>query len=105
MKMKILCCLILQGFEVVLPDKPTMEHVVIPAIEALNKRDIEGARNLLRVAIHILLVRAVNTIILASDEFLGLLPSNDPLLKKCIDPMDALARSTVQWAQSIGKGS
>ncbi|KAI5665234.1 hypothetical protein M9H77_24557 [Catharanthus roseus] len=92
-----------QGFEVVLPDKPTMEHVVIPAIEALNKRDIEGARNLLRVAIHILLVRAVNTIILASDEFLGLLPSNDPLLKKCIDPMDALARSTVQWAQSIGK--
>lgn len=94
-----------QGFEVVLPDKPTMEHVVIPAIEALNKRDIEGARNLLRVAIHILLVRAVNTIILASDEFLGLLPSNDPLLKKCIDPMDALARSTVQWAQSIGKGS
>lgn len=49
-------------------------------------------------------MRAVNTIIIASDEFQDLLPRNDPLLKKCIDPMDALARSTVQWAQSIGKG-
>lgn len=94
-----------EGFEVVLPDKPTMEHIIIPATEALIKKDYEGARNLLRVAIQILLVRAVNTIIIASDEFQDLLPHNDPLLKKCIDPMDALARSTVQWAQSIGKGS
>lgn len=81
-----------------------MEHVIIPATEALNKKDYEGARNLLRIAIQILLVRAVNTIIIASDEFQDLLPHNDPLLKKCFDPMDALARSTVQWAQSIGKG-
>lgn len=94
----------IQGFEVVLPDKPTIEHVIIPATEALNSKDYEGARNLLRVAIQILLMRAVNTIIIASDEFQDLLPRNDPLLKKCIDPMDALARSTVQWAQSIGKG-
>lgn len=92
-----------QGFEVVLPDKATMEHMVIPAIESLNRKDIEGARNLLRVAIQVLLVRAVNTVILASDEMLGLLPHDDPLLKKCIDPMDALARSTIKWAQSARK--
>lgn len=89
-----------QGFEVVLPDKATMEHVVIAATESLNRRDMEGARNLLRIAIQVLLVRAVNTVIIAYDEMLGLLPHDDPLLKKCVDPMDALARSTVQWAKS-----
>ncbi|XP_021903547.1 uncharacterized protein LOC110818839 isoform X3 [Carica papaya] len=90
-----------QGFEVVLPDKATMEHVVIAATESLNRRDMEGARNLLRIAIQVLLVRAVNTVIIAYDEMLGLLPHDDPLLKKCVDPMDALARSTVQWAKSV----
>ncbi|KAK2966286.1 hypothetical protein RJ640_018097 [Escallonia rubra] len=89
-----------QGFEVVLPDRPTMEHIIIPAVEALNQKDIEGARNLLRIAVQLLLVRAVNVVILASDEFHGLLPHNDPLLKKCIDPMDALARSTILWART-----
>ncbi|KAH9297888.1 hypothetical protein KI387_029570, partial [Taxus chinensis] len=48
-----------QGFEVVLPDKATMEHVVVPAFEALRMKDIEGARILLRIASQILLVRAV----------------------------------------------
>ncbi|KAL3535834.1 hypothetical protein ACH5RR_004295 [Cinchona calisaya] len=94
-----------QGFEVVLPDKPTMEHMILPAIEALNKKDIEGARNLLRVAIQVLLVKAVNIIILAADELQGLLPCSDPLLKKCVDPMDSLARSTIQWAQSTKDGT
>jgi aspartate/glutamate racemase len=89
-----------QGFEVVLPDQAAMQHIVIPAIEALKRKDIEGARNLLRIAIQLLLVRAVNTVILASDEMHGLLPHDDPLLKKCIDPMDALARSTIKWAKS-----
>lgn len=89
-----------QGFEVVLPDEAAMQHIVIPAIEALKRRDTEGARNLLRIAIQLLLVRAVNTVILASDEMHGLLPHDDPLLKKCIDPMDALARSTIKWAKS-----
>jgi hypothetical protein len=37
-----------QGFEVVLPDQAAMQHIVIPAIEALKRKDIEGARNLLR---------------------------------------------------------
>uniref|UniRef100_A0A5B7B1W1 Putative Amino-acid racemase isoform 2 n=1 Tax=Davidia involucrata TaxID=16924 RepID=A0A5B7B1W1_DAVIN len=92
-----------QGFEVVVPEKKTMEHIVIPVIEALKRKDVEGARNLLRIAIQVLLVRAVNNVILASDEFQGLLPRDDPLLKKCIDPMDALARSTIKWAQSTGK--
>lgn len=77
-----------------------MQHIVLPAIEAMNRRDIEGARNLLRIAIQLLLVRAVNAVILASDEMHGLLPHDDPLLKKCIDPMDALARSTIKWAKS-----
>ncbi|XP_068648803.1 uncharacterized protein [Aristolochia californica] len=89
-----------QGFEVVLPDKATMEHTVIPAIEALSRKDMEGAGNLLRIALQVLLVRAVNTIIIASDDMQNLLPRDDPLLKKCIDPLDALARSTIQWAQS-----
>ncbi|XP_024922826.3 uncharacterized protein LOC107408468 [Ziziphus jujuba] len=94
-----------EGFEVVLPDKATMEHTVIPAIEAINRKDIEGARNLLRIALQVLLVRAVNSVILASDEMRDLLPQEDPLLKKCIDPMDALAWSTIKWAQSVGKGT
>ncbi|XP_021805992.1 uncharacterized protein LOC110750044 isoform X5 [Prunus avium] len=89
-----------EGFEVVLPDKATMEHTVIPAIEALNRKDIEGAQNLLRIAVQVLLVRAANTVILASDDMRDLLPPDDPLVKKCIDPMDALARSTIKWAQS-----
>ncbi|XWS26969.1 hypothetical protein CRYUN_Cryun26dG0075800 [Craigia yunnanensis] len=92
-----------QGFEVVLPDKATMEHILIPAIESLNKRDMEGAQNLLRIAIQVLLIRAVNVVILASDELQNLLPRKDPLLKKCIDPMDALARSTIKWAKSANK--
>lgn len=57
----------MQGFEVVLPDKATVEHVIVPAIEALNRKDKEGATNLLRIAIQVLLVRAVNCVILASD--------------------------------------
>lgn len=89
-----------QGFEVVLPDKPTMEHAVIPAVAALKNKDMEGARNLLRIAIQVLLVRAVNTVILAGDEFRGVLPLDDPLLKRCIDPMDALARSTITWGRT-----
>ncbi|KAK1306457.1 hypothetical protein QJS10_CPA10g00402 [Acorus calamus] len=90
-----------QGFEVVLLDKATMEHTVIPSIESLNRKDTEGARNLLRIALQVLMVRAVNTIILASDDMSNLLPQDDPLLKKCVDPMDALARSTIQWARSM----
>ncbi|KAJ8755722.1 hypothetical protein K2173_024266 [Erythroxylum novogranatense] len=90
-----------EGLEVVLPDKATVEHTVLPAIGALNRKDMEGARNLLRIALQVLLVRAVNTVILASDEMRNLLPKDDPLLKKCIDPMDALVRSTIRWAQTV----
>ena len=95
----------LQGFEVVLPDKATMEHTVIPAIDAISRNDIEGARNLLRIALQVLLVRAVNSVVLASDDMRDLLPPDDPLLKKCIDPMDALAWSIIKWAQSADKGT
>ena len=91
----------MQGLEVVLPDMATMEHIVIPAIEALRRKDMEGARNLMRIAINVLLVRAVNVVVLASDEMQGLLSRDDPLSKKCINPMDALARSTLRWAKSI----
>ncbi|KAL5547959.1 hypothetical protein UlMin_003190 [Ulmus minor] len=89
-----------QGFEVVYPDKATMEHVVIPAIEAVKRRDIKGARNLLKIAVQILLVRAVNTVLLTADEMQGVIPHDDPLLLRCTDPMDALARSTIRWAKS-----
>ena len=89
-----------QGFEVVLPDKSTMEHIIIPAISSVKQKDIKGARNLLRIAIQALLVKAVNIVILASHELQCLLPHDDPLIKKCIDPTDALARSVVKWAKS-----
>ncbi|PIA65559.1 hypothetical protein AQUCO_00100805v1 [Aquilegia coerulea] len=92
-----------EGFEVVLLDKETMEHTVIPAIKALHNKDMEGARNLLRIALQVLLVRAVNTVVLGSDDICGLLPQDDPLLKKCLDPMDALVRSTIKWAKCIEK--
>ncbi|KAI5416278.1 uncharacterized protein LOC127073578 [Lathyrus oleraceus] len=92
-----------QGFEVVLLDKETEEHILIPAVEALQRKDIEGARNLLRIAIHVLLVRGVNVVILASDDLVGILPHNDPILRKCIDPMDALARSIINWAETTSK--
>lgn len=77
-----------------------MEHTVIPAIEALNRKDMEGACNLLRIALQVLLVRAANSVILASDDMRDLLPPDDPLLRKCVDPMDALARSTMKWVKS-----
>lgn len=93
-----------EGFEVILPDKATVEHTLIPAVEALSRKDIEGAQNLFRIALQVLLVRAVNTVILASDDSRELLPPNDPLWKKCIDPMDALTRSTVKYAQSSDGG-
>lgn len=82
-----------------------MEHTVIPAIEASIRKDMEGAQNLLRIALQVLLVRAVNIVILASADLQNLLPQDDPLLKKCIDPMDSLARSTIQWVKSAVKGS
>ena len=86
------------------PDKATMEHTVIPAIEALKRKDMEGACNLLRIALQVLLVRAVSSIVLASHDMWDILPQDDPLLKKCINPMDALARSTVKWVKSsVGK--
>ncbi|KAH1105230.1 hypothetical protein GYH30_038475 [Glycine max] len=94
-----------EGFDVVLPDRATMEHTVIPAIEALNRKDMEGACNLLRIALQVLLVRAANFIILASDDMRDLLPPDDPLIKKCIDPMDALARSTIKWVKSSGQNT
>ncbi|GMH14279.1 hypothetical protein Nepgr_016120 [Nepenthes gracilis] len=94
-----------EGFEVVLPDKATMEHTLLPAIEALERKDIEGAQNLLRIALQVLLVRAVNAVILASDDLRDLLPRDDPLLRKCIDPMDALVRATIRWARVSEDGT
>ncbi|XP_052175712.1 uncharacterized protein LOC127790310 [Diospyros lotus] len=94
-----------EGFEVVLPDKATMEHTVIPGIEALKRKDMEGAQNLVRISLQVLLLRAVSRVILASDCMLELLPPDDPLLKKCVDPMDALVRETIKLTQSGEKGT
>lgn len=57
-----------------------------------------------RIALQVLLVRVVNTVILASDDACELLPPNDPLWNKCIDLMDALTRSIVKYAQSYDGG-
>lgn len=89
-----------QGFEVVVPDKATMEHVVVPALDALHKKDMEGARILLRIALQCLLVRAVSMVVLASYDMRSLLAPDDPLLKRCIDPIDSLARATINWSLS-----
>ncbi|TVT99562.1 hypothetical protein EJB05_55053 [Eragrostis curvula] len=89
-----------QGFEVLCPDKASMEHTVLPSVNAFRKGDMEGARNLLRVSLQVLIVRAVNTIILASDDLVGILPDDDPLLKKCIDPLDALVRGAITCART-----
>ncbi|XP_073272363.1 uncharacterized protein [Primulina huaijiensis] len=89
--------------EVIRPDKATMEHAVIPAVEALKRKDTEGAQNLFRIALQVLLVRAVNRVILASDEFREVLPPEDPLWQKCIDPIDVLARSTAKYVHSVGR--
>lgn len=94
----------MQGFEVVLLDKATVEHTMIPALEALNRKDSEGAQNLFRIALQVLLMRAVNRVVLASDYLEQLLPSSDPLWRKCIDPMDALARSSLKCARSAETG-
>lgn len=92
-----------QGFEVLLPDRATMDHILLPAIAALRSKDVEGGRNLLRIAISILLMRGANMVVIASDKLQGLLPSDDPLVKKCIDPNDALAKCTISWSQSVPK--
>ena len=77
-----------------------MEHTIFPALKALTEKDTEGARMLLRIALHVLLVKAVNVIIIASDDLRDLLPKDDPLCKKCVDPVDCLTRSTIDWARS-----
>ncbi|KAL6884556.1 hypothetical protein ACP4OV_010492 [Aristida adscensionis] len=84
-----------RGFEVLCPDKASMERTLLPSVNAFKKGDMEGARNLLRVSLQVLLVRAVNMIILASDDLVGILPDDDPLLKRCIDPLDALVREAI----------
>ena len=86
------------------PDKAAMEHVVIPGVEALNRRDMEGARNLLRIAAQLLLVNAVNTVVLACHDMPTAFAPNDPTLQRCLDPMDSLARCTVKWAQKVREG-
>lgn len=63
---------------------------------------MDGACKLFRTALQVLPVRAVNSVILASDDMQDLLHKDDPLLKKCIDPLDALAQSTIKWARSFG---
>ncbi|KAG6429989.1 hypothetical protein SASPL_108048 [Salvia splendens] len=93
-----------KGFEVVLLDKATVEHTVIPAVEALNRKDFEGAQNLFKIALQVLLMKAVNRVILASDHLEQLLPPEDPLWTKCIDPMDALARLSLEYARSPETG-
>lgn len=107
-QMKLICFLtvmrIMQGFEVVVLDKATVEHTVIPAVEALHRKDFEGAQNLFRIALQVLLMKAVNRVILASDHLEQLLPPEDPLWTKCIDPMDALARSSLKYARSAEAG-
>ncbi|KAL3696753.1 hypothetical protein R1sor_010829 [Riccia sorocarpa] len=89
-----------QGFDVALPDKATMEHAVIPGLAALQRRDMEGARNLLRIAIQVLLVNAVNIVVLACHNMPTAFDPSDPILRKCIDPSDALARAAVRWSKT-----
>ena len=71
-------------------DQATMEHIFFPAIGALRSKDIEGARIMLRIALQIRLVRDVSMVFLTSYDMCSLLAPDDPLLKKCIDPIASL---------------
>jgi hypothetical protein len=64
-----------------------MDHTVLPAAGAFKRKDLEGAGILLTIAIQVLLVKAVNIIIFASHDLAQILPQDDPLLQKCIDPI------------------
>ncbi|GJW42048.1 hypothetical protein Tco_0070847 [Tanacetum coccineum] len=44
---------LIQGFEVILPGKATMEHTIIPSTKGKSRKDVEGAQNFLRIAIHV----------------------------------------------------
>lgn len=40
-----------QGFEIILPDKATMEHILVPAVEALSRKDMKGTQYLFGIAL------------------------------------------------------
>ncbi|KAJ3671215.1 hypothetical protein LUZ60_008641 [Juncus effusus] len=85
-----------EGYEVVYLDKATVEHTVVPAVHSLKRKDGQGARQLLRIAIQVLLIKGVTVVILASDDICQILPKDDPLFDKyCINPIHSLARETV----------
>ncbi|GAQ87369.1 Aspartate or glutamate racemase [Klebsormidium nitens] len=86
-----------RGYTVVLPDRDTMAHAVLPGMEALERGDNEGAKNLLGIGVQMLLVNAVNVVILAFSEASSVFPPSDPILKRCLSPTAALARATVRW--------
>ncbi|GJT85991.1 hypothetical protein Tco_1067708 [Tanacetum coccineum] len=44
---------LIQGFEVILPGKATMEHTIIPSTKGKSRKDIERGQNFLRIAIQI----------------------------------------------------
>lgn len=85
----------------VYPDKATVDHAVLPAVGAFKRKDTEGARNLLTIAIQVLLVKAVNVIIFASHDLAQILQQDDPLLQRCIDPIESLAREAIRRAKSV----
>ncbi|GJY37870.1 hypothetical protein Tco_0424234, partial [Tanacetum coccineum] len=41
----------IQGFEIILPGKATMEHTIIPSTKGKSRKDIERGQNFLRIAI------------------------------------------------------
>ncbi|CAN6540842.1 unnamed protein product [Malus baccata var. baccata] len=57
-------------------------------LETIKIQDMEGARKPSRIVVQALPVRAVNAVIIVSDELQAVLPPDNLLLKKCIDPMD-----------------
>eukprot|EP00252_Welwitschia_mirabilis_P019853 TRINITY_DN4703_c0_g1_i1.p1 TRINITY_DN4703_c0_g1~~TRINITY_DN4703_c0_g1_i1.p1 ORF type:complete len:315 (-),score=0.12 TRINITY_DN4703_c0_g1_i1:107-1051(-) len=92
-----------QGFEVIMPDGATMEHIVAPAMEAAKRKDTEGARILLRIALQILFVRGVTKVVLGSYEMRSVVGGGDDdgLLSKCVDPLDALALAAINCCVSL----
>ncbi|KAK9229339.1 hypothetical protein WN944_022301 [Citrus x changshan-huyou] len=78
-----------------------MEHTLIPALDALNKKDVEGVTNLLRRALQVLLARPVNIVIMASNDTLDL------LLRMILYLINASIQwmlwSAVKWVKSVEK--
>ncbi|GKC56746.1 hypothetical protein Tco_1084344, partial [Tanacetum coccineum] len=61
-----------KAFEVIVPDKATMEHTIIPSIEAKNRKGINGAQTFCELQYRLLFFTAILMILLSHIDHLTL---------------------------------